>query len=116
MGRGLGPPESGRFRSSVISIPCSVIPCSSRRKRPPGGSATLIAGSQTNPTGVIADASGVYWTNRVGSIGTVMAAPLAGGTARTLASNQDEPYGITSDSVAVYWTNRAGGQVMKIAK
>jgi sugar lactone lactonase YvrE len=74
---------------------------------------TFVSG-QVSPTGIAADASGVYWANS--GDGTVMRAPFEGGTAQTLAINQEIPTHVATDEKAVYWVNEGSGTVMKVAK
>ncbi len=78
-----------------------------------GGSIGQVANKQLSPSVVVADDSGVYWTN-YDAMGSVMRAKA--GSVDTLAAEQWLPTGITLDAEAIYWVNRGNGQVMKLAK
>lgn len=69
-----------------------------------------------------ADATGVYWVERAGTVGRIMrcALPDCAGGPKALAVSQDKPVAITTDDKFVYWVN-AGvtantGAVMRVAK
>jgi hypothetical protein len=63
-----------------------------------------------------ADASGVYWTQRDGTNGSIRHCPLAGCTGDPeILAPSTTPWGITTDANAIYWTTE-DGFVMKLAK
>ena len=70
------------------------------------GTLTTLASTLQWPGSVVADSSGVYWTELVG--GRVMSAPLHGGTVTVLASGQASPFAIATDATNVYWGNEGG--------
>jgi hypothetical protein len=79
-----------------------------------GGAAVPLATGQTNPSGVAADASGVYWLNEgsaAASDGAVMRADLSGMNVQTLVSAQKFPLRIALDAGHVYWATLDGGLV-----
>jgi hypothetical protein len=80
-----------------------------------GGAVSTLATNQINPSALIVDSSGVYWTNRH-SAGSVMRMPHAGGEPVPLATNQNGANGIIADATRVYWTNTEGGKVMMVSK
>jgi hypothetical protein len=77
------------------------------------GTVTPLGNTLKWPGSVVADASGVYWTELGG--GRVMSAPLHGGVVTTLASGQASPFAIATDATNVYWGNE-GGTIVTCAK
>lgn len=68
-----------------------------------------------------ADASGLYWVERIGTVGRIMrcALPACPGGPQVLAASQDQPVAIVTDAGFVYWVNAGSGTngtVARIAK
>jgi hypothetical protein len=57
--------------------------------RSAGGTATVLASLQTQPTGIAVQGATIYWTNYDGDF--VMSAAFEGGAATTLATGQGQP-------------------------
>jgi hypothetical protein len=66
-----------------------------------------------SPSGVVADATGVYWIE--GGAILACALPACSGGARTLASSVS-PAALVLDDAFVYWTNGSPGPIMRVAK
>jgi hypothetical protein len=89
-----------------------------------GGTPRTIASGQPQPTGVLADADYVYWSDATlsgeAAVGTILKAPLGGGAPITLASGQPNPLMSAIDGSYVYWTNftppQSNGTVVRIPK
>jgi hypothetical protein len=70
-----------------------------------------------------ADASGLYWVERIGTVGRIMRCELPGcpNGPEVLAASQDAPVAIVADDAFVYWVNAgsggaANGTVARVAK
>ncbi|HVJ92798.1 MAG TPA: hypothetical protein VM580_23520 [Labilithrix sp.] len=92
-----------------------------------GGVGTNLGGTgSASATGkiadMIADASGLYWVESLGSAGRVMhcSLPDCKGGPRALASSQNNPVMVTTDESFVYWVNAgtgaSDGAVVRVAK
>ena len=79
-----------------------------------GGSPVLFAKTSGVVTGLVIDATSVYWTDASSVRGL---AKTAAGTAPTeLAAAQDAPSAIALDDANVYWTNAGDGRVQSVPK
>jgi hypothetical protein len=81
-----------------------------------GAGTTFAIEPEARPSGIVADATTIYWTNS--GAGLVLKAPIAGGTPTTLADLQSSPVAVAVDSTYVYWIADAygGGAIMKAPK
>jgi hypothetical protein len=76
-----------------------------------GGTPTLLASGQPNPSAIAVDGANVYWTNfgAPNGSGSVMQVPIGGGTPVTIASELPDPRAIATDGSYVYWLSTAIG-------
>jgi hypothetical protein len=82
-----------------------------------GGMPVVVASSQIQPSGIVVDATYVYWSNYAWgnvTMGTVMRAAKNGGAPEVLASGLAHPGAMAQDATALYWT--AASAVMRLAK
>jgi hypothetical protein len=77
-----------------------------------GGTPETLSSVDTYANGIAVDPDYVFWTNRLGSGGTVNRKPLDGGPAEFIASGQQGPKRVQVLGDRVYWTNINGWQVM----
>jgi hypothetical protein len=77
------------------------------------GSPALIASAQGSPSGIVADAKYVYWTNF--GTGEIMRCAVGGcGGMPDVLAKVGAPNSIAADAVAIYWGDSAG--IKKLAK
>jgi hypothetical protein len=55
------------------------------------------------------NASFVYWTNEIYTVGGVQRVPLAGGSVSTIVKDQTRPFGLAISSESLYWTSQGLG-------
>ncbi len=81
-----------------------------------------LACGQAAPRSVAVSNGVVFWTNAVGSTGSVVSTPETGGPITTLASNQNLPSALAADASNVYWiayqnllqAPRGGGTILTL--
>ena len=95
---------SHREAESVIASPLA------------GGTPTLVAWADMNPTGIVTHGSTVYWTNNVNP-GAVFSAPTAGLAAgaqpATVASGASYPAALATDGTDLFWSEGNGATVSR---
>jgi hypothetical protein len=79
-----------------------------------GGATTRLATTVSEPWGLAADATDLYWADFQN--GTIHSVPKAGGQPRVIAALQQGPRHVALDDTYVYWTNYSGGTVMRAPK
>jgi hypothetical protein len=88
----------------------------------PGGTASVLASGQSQPTRMTSDSASLYWTNAglgvgEGSVVTLPKVPVAiPAVPDVLAAGQDSPYGVWRDTNALYWTSSGAGTVNVISR
>src|SRR6185436_107424 len=75
----------------------------------------VLATAQVNPSSVVVDGSGVYFTTFATS-GNVVARPTGATSTTNVVTKQSFPSSLASDGTSLYWTNYFGGTVVKSAK
>ena len=75
-----------------------------------GGTITVLATTQRNPSDVALDGSNVYWANQgdITNNGAIMRMPLKGGSPVELVTGEPSPIRMTIDSSDIYWNDYAG--------
>lgn len=78
-----------------------------------GNQITSSAGtcSSCSTSNTVADR--LYWTDRVGGIGTIMVANLDGSGVTTLVTGQNSPEGVAVGNDHIYWSNAPDGTIME---
>ncbi len=83
-----------------------------------GGAASTVASGQLYPTGVIADAQGVYWTDdsQLLQSGTVMGLPAGATTPVTVASGQNGLLDLAASATQVVWCADNDATIMGVQR
>ncbi len=92
------PADGGLCGSDILMVPV-------------GGGQVVTISDGYSPSGLIADATHIYWSDTGNGTGAILSAPLGGGTVTTLQAGRSDPTALTLASSNLYWVEGSGDVV-----